>query len=59
MGKISPIAATLTKSIFVTKLINPECRLSREPNSPKLTNPLLAQAPVRLPNFINLSVAIQ
>jgi hypothetical protein len=27
--------------------------------SPKLTNPLLAEAPARLPNFINLSVAIQ
>jgi hypothetical protein len=27
--------------------------------SPKLTNPLLALAPARWPNFINLSVAIQ
>ncbi|MBD0307723.1 MAG: hypothetical protein ICV80_06135 [Microcoleus sp. T1-bin1] len=27
--------------------------------SPNLTNPWLAQAPARLPNFINLSVAIQ
>ena len=58
-GKISGIAAILTKSIFVTKLIYSECGRSPEPNSPYLTNPLVAQAPARLPNFINLSVAIQ
>ncbi len=43
-GKISPIVATLTKSIFVTKLIHPESRRSRAANSPKLNNSLLAQA---------------
>ncbi|MEG4228398.1 hypothetical protein QUA35_19395 [Microcoleus sp. N9_B2] len=41
-GKISRIAAILTKSIFVTKLINTEYGRSPEPNSPNLTNPLLA-----------------
>ncbi|UNU19964.1 hypothetical protein D0A34_14705 [Microcoleus vaginatus PCC 9802] len=42
-GKISPIAAPLTKSIFVTKLIKPECGRAADPNSPPLTNPLLAK----------------
>ncbi|UNU25915.1 hypothetical protein D0A37_20745 [Microcoleus vaginatus HSN003] len=42
-GKTSPIAAPLTKSIFVTKVINHECGISPDLNSLTLTHPLLAE----------------